>query len=236
MKTKLLSLILLVPILLSGCDLFDEGDVEKTYDDVDQIALFPLEDNNNLGINVTSTTIQVQLITADGLAKSDVSVAFSAAGTATAGTDYSFGTASPITIAAGSATADIVINFVVSSVAGVTTTGIDVDADSARTAGTYAGITATGGSGTGATFDVTIDAGGQASIAIATAGTGYTSSDSFTVAAASIGATGPDLTFDVSDLTGSFAGGEVQIDLSLDASNSVKVAGNLGASTVYMAK
>ncbi len=72
MKTKLLSLILLVPILLSGCDLFDKGDVEKTYDDVDQLALFPLEDNNNLGINVTSTTIQVQLITADGLAKSDV--------------------------------------------------------------------------------------------------------------------------------------------------------------------
>ncbi len=52
------------------------------------------------------------------------SVAFSAAGTATAGTDYTFGTPSPITIAAGSATADIEINFVVSSVAGVSITGV----------------------------------------------------------------------------------------------------------------
>lgn len=156
MKNKIFSIILLLPLLLVGCDsLFDKGDVEKTYDGPDQVGLFPLEDNNNVGINVTSTSIQVQLISKDGLATSDVPIAFSAAGgsTARATTDYSFSTASPVTIPAGSATAEIGIDFVVTTLDEVGNANID----SLRATGTYSGLTAaTSGSGTGATFDVEV--------------------------------------------------------------------------------
>ena len=169
MKNRIVLLGLILPMLVIGCDsLFDKGDVEKTYDGPDQVGFFPLEDNNNLGCAVQSTTIQVQLISSNGTARSAVPVNFSAAGgsTARATTDYSFGTPSPVTIAAGETTTDIDINFVVTTV-----DFVDVDAytdamdqgdfSEARTFGTYSGLTAAGASGTGATFNVTVPAFGE---------------------------------------------------------------------------
>ncbi|RNC84627.1 MAG: hypothetical protein ED557_06515 [Balneola sp.] len=239
MKFKKLAYILLFPALLVGCDsLFDKGDVENTYDGPDQVGFFPLQDSNNLGCNVTSTTIQVQLISSDGTASSDVSVNFSAAGgsTASAGTDYSFGTTSPVTISAGETTADIDIDFVVTTVGSITQPSYDgTTTDTLRTAGTYSGVTA-GGSGTGATFDVVVDTTGAAAVTIASGGTGYACTDSFTITDANLGGGGaPDLTFDVADLTGSFAASEVLLLLQLDGS-SATVAANLDSTNVFMAQ
>lgn len=162
MKFKKLAYILLFPALLVGCDsLFDKGDVEKTYDGPDQVGLFPLQDSNNLGCNVQSTTIQLQLISSNGVAASDVPINFSAAGgsSARATTDYSFGTASPVTIPAGGTTVDIPVNFVVTTMDLVATDAADID--SARAFGTYAGLTGLGGSGTGAEFTVVVSPFGE---------------------------------------------------------------------------
>ncbi|MEQ9264931.1 MAG: hypothetical protein RLN81_06910 [Balneolaceae bacterium] len=239
MKNKIFSLLLLIPVLFVGCDdLFDKGDVEKTYDGPDQLAFFPLEDNNNLSATNTSTTIQVQLISADGVASSDIAVNFSAnaSSTARAGTDYSFATPSPITISAGEATADITVNFVVTTINAVAVTGA-ADADSFRVEADYSGLAATGGSGTGATFDVSVDADGVATVTVATGGTGYASADTFTITDANLGGGGaPDLTFAVSDLTGSFTAGEVLLTLDLGDTAGFVLAENLKSSNVFMAK
>lgn len=118
MKKKILIALFLLPVLLVGCDdLFDKGDVEKTYDGADQIGLFPLEDNNDLSAGATSTTIEVQLIAKKQLS-SDLPITFSAdaSSTAQAGVHYNFVTTSPVTLPAGSSTVDIQINFVAGSV------------------------------------------------------------------------------------------------------------------------
>lgn len=239
MKNKIFSLLLLIPVLFVGCDdLFDKGDVEKTYDGPDQLAFFPLEDNNNLSATNNSTTIQVQLISKDGTASSDISVSFSAnaSSTARAGTDYSFATPSPITISAGEATADITVNFVVTTINAVGVTGV-ADADTFRVEADYAGLAATGGSGTGATFDVSVDADGAATVTVATGGTGYASTDTFTITDATLGGGGaPDLAFSVSDLTGSFTAGEVLLTLDLGDTAGYVLAENLKSSNVFMAK
>ncbi len=157
MKFKKLAYILLFPALLVGCDsLFDKGDVEKSYDGPDQVGLFPLQDSNNLGCNVQSTTIQLQLISSNGVAASDVPINFSAAGGSSARptTDYSFGAASPVTIPAGGTTVDIPVNFVVTTMDLAATDATDID--SARAFGTYAGLADLGGSGTGAEFTVEV--------------------------------------------------------------------------------
>lgn len=331
MKNRIVLLGLILPMLVIGCDsLFDKGDVEKTYDGPDQVGFFPLEDNNNLGCAVQSTTIQVQLISSNGTARSAVPVNFSAAGgsTARATTDYSFGTPSPVTIAAGETTANIDINFVVTTVdvisvdpktmtddgdfdaartfgtySGLTATGASgtgatfnvtvpafgqlttasdtTDADPLRTAGTYNNVSATGGSGAGAVFDVVIDAAGAAtvtidttgagtryvagefltipalgnwnlgsdivvevtgvsaqaapSVAVATGGTGYACSDTFTFSDAQLGGGGAgNLVVDVGDLTGSFAADEVLLLLQMDGSDA-RVAANLDSTNVFMA-
>lgn len=66
----------------------------------------------------------------------------------------------------------------------------------------YEGVSATGGSGTGATFDVTVDASGAATVTVASAGTGYKVGDTLTIADADLGGGGAaDLTFDVASIT-----------------------------------
>ena len=75
-------------------------------------------------------------------------------------------------------------------------------ADALRTPGTYSGRAATGGAGSGLTVTVTIadagaGAGGAVSVTVVNGGAGYVSGNTLTVAAALIGTTGPDVTFQV---------------------------------------
>lgn len=146
-----------MPLLVAGgCDsLFDKGDVDKVYTGPDQVAFYPLESNNNVGINVTSTVLEVQYIATDELSTS-TQIAFAKTGSSTAieGEHFTFGTPSPVTLDAGSWSTDIVVNFIVSTITGISDTEID---SSFTAAGSYDGVTATGGSPTeAATFDVVI--------------------------------------------------------------------------------
>jgi hypothetical protein len=117
MKTRLLSLVLLLPLLFTGCDnLFDEGDKEKTYDGPNQVAFFPLEENYDLNSGTTTAMVEVQLITGSSSgAGSDVTVTFSTGGTAVSGTHYNISSNS-VTIPAGEFSTDVVVNFVPGSV------------------------------------------------------------------------------------------------------------------------
>jgi hypothetical protein len=58
------------------------------------------------------------------------------------------------------------------------------------TAGTYFGVPLTGGSGSGATADITVAAGGVTVVALDKPGSGYTVGDNLSAAAANIGGTG----------------------------------------------
>jgi len=113
---KKLPLLLLFAVLFAGCDsLFDQGDIEKTYDGPDVVAFFPLQLQTRVVNN--QAVVQVQLIGPQR--SSDLSVRFSVDGasTAVAGTHYNIATSSPVTIPANSSTANIVINMVPGSLA-----------------------------------------------------------------------------------------------------------------------
>jgi hypothetical protein len=115
--------LLLVPFLLTGClnDLFDQPDY--TYDGPDVVEF------RNLTQTVTepagggaaiTITNPMQLISADGLAGSDVAVSFEvdAANTsAVAGTHYTLNTTSPVTIASGSAATNLSLDILDSPLA-----------------------------------------------------------------------------------------------------------------------
>jgi hypothetical protein len=96
--------------------------------------------------------------------------------------------------------------------------GVDVT----RTPGTYNGRVATGGTGSGATFNVVVAQGaeildltdpqnpisfvpaqyqgGAVSVTVSAGGLGYVAGDTLTVASALIGTTGPDVTFDIASV------------------------------------
>lgn len=70
-----------------------------------------------------------------------------------------------------------------------------------RTDGTYTGVSHTGGSGTGATFDVVVTSGIISSVTVNTGGSGYQVGDVLTVASADIGGDAlPDLSLNVATL------------------------------------
>jgi len=74
--------------------------------------------------------------------------------------------------------------------------------DGNRTEGVFSNVAYTGGSGTGATFTITIDDTGAASIAVGYGGRGYVIDDTITVADSELGGGGgPSLTFDVATVT-----------------------------------
>jgi hypothetical protein len=89
---------------------------------------------------------------------------------------------------------------------GVVSTINTISAASAlRTPGTYTGVATTGGTGAGLTVTVTIaDAGsgegGAVSVTVVNGGAGYVTGNTITVAAALIGTTGPDVTFQVASV------------------------------------
>jgi hypothetical protein len=113
---KTLIILVMLPLFLTGClnDLFDKGDVEKTYDGPTVVAFFPLLREVTLAAG--STFVQVQLIGEQR--SSDLSVNFTVAGasTAVAGTHYTIGS-SPVTIAAGTSTVNIPITLIGGSLA-----------------------------------------------------------------------------------------------------------------------
>ena len=103
--------VLLLPLLFMGCDdLFDKGDVEKSYDGPDVVAFADLQSTVNEG---SSLTVEIQFISSQGLANSDVNISISAEGVtddpATPNT-YSLSTNS-VTISSGTATAEMTVDF-----------------------------------------------------------------------------------------------------------------------------
>ena len=108
MKSKLLVLALL-PFLTLGCsDLFDKGDVEKSYDGPDVVAFADLESEVDEGDDLT---VEVQFISSKGLANSDVTVTISVDGSSTAQAAHYSLSATSVTIPSGSATATFTIDF-----------------------------------------------------------------------------------------------------------------------------
>ena len=82
--------------------------------------------------------------------------------------------------------------------AGVITTG-----GAAYTVGAYAAVPLTGGSGTGATADITVTAGAITIVTLFNPGTGYNINDVLSVAPANVGGTGSGFTYTVTDTTSS---------------------------------
>lgn len=113
MKIKILLISMLLPLLFIGCDdLFDKGEVEKTYDGPDVVEFFPLQQEVDLAEDATAT-IAVQLIGAQRT--SDLSVSYSVDSgnsTAEAGTHYNITTPSPVTITSGSSSVDIEVDLI----------------------------------------------------------------------------------------------------------------------------
>jgi hypothetical protein len=116
MKIKLI-ILLVLPLLLTGClnDLFDKGDVEKTYDGPTVVGFFPLQREATLASG--ATFVQVQLIGEQRTADLAVSYTVSGTSTAVAGTHYTITSPSPVTIAAGTSTVNIGINLIAGSIA-----------------------------------------------------------------------------------------------------------------------
>lgn len=99
--------VLMFPLLLTGCsDMFDKGDVDKSYDGPDVVGFSDLQSTVDEG---TETTVEVQLISSNGVADSDVNVSISAEGDAPAST-YSLSSNS-VTIASGSVSAELTVTF-----------------------------------------------------------------------------------------------------------------------------
>lgn len=77
------------------------------------------------------------------------------------------------------------------------------------TAGTYLGVALTGGSGTGATANITVAAGAVTAVAIASPGTGYVAGDALSATAATLGGTGSGFSVPVAH-TGVWFSGVIQ--------------------------
>jgi len=86
-------------------------------------------------------------------------------------------------------------------------------ADANRTTGTYTGVATTStGSGTGATFDVTVDSNGFPNITIANAGTGYLFNDTVVIADSVLGSGGgANITLTINGISGSTPDNETRL-------------------------
>jgi hypothetical protein len=102
---KHILMLAVIPLLFAGCDdLFDKGDTDKAYDGPDQVAWNELEAEITEG---ESYTLEVQFISSEGLAPSDVSVTFSVGGSFDSGSATV--TSSPVTISSGSASVTVTV-------------------------------------------------------------------------------------------------------------------------------
>lgn len=111
---KLLKNILLLFVVssfaLTGCDdMFDKGDVEKAYDGPDVVGFKPLQATATEG--GSDVTIEVQLISSEGLASSDITVNLSVDGESSAtAANYTLNSNS-VTIASGTASGEFTVSF-----------------------------------------------------------------------------------------------------------------------------
>lgn len=106
----ILILAVLSPLVLAGCDdLFDKGHTERAYDGPDRIGLFPETAESEEG---SSVEIEVQYISSQGLANSDVNANIVVDNEATTAEEahYELSTTS-VTIPSGSATTSFTVNF-----------------------------------------------------------------------------------------------------------------------------
>ena len=95
-------------------------------------------------------------------------------------------------------------------VSGVETVTNISAADAARAAGTYTNVAATGGSGSGATFNVTVSALGAAVVTVSKPGAGYVSGETLSIADVDLGGGGAaTLTFDTDSIYGGTLGAGV---------------------------
>jgi hypothetical protein len=86
---------------------------------------------------------------------------------------------------------------------GIATVNTVSAADVLRVEGTYNGVSATGGTGSGATFNVVVDGSGAATVIVVSSGTGYTVGDVLTISDSDLGDGGAaNLTFTVATLAG----------------------------------
>ena len=92
-------------------------------------------------------------------------------------------------------------------VTGIEAVQIQPSADAARSAGTYEDVVPNGGTGSGATFDVVVAAGGGTTVTPVLPGSGYTQGDSITIPASRIGGNGSDVTFNVDVFGGTLGAG-----------------------------
>jgi hypothetical protein len=86
---------------------------------------------------------------------------------------------------------------------GIATVGTIGAADALREEGTYSGVTATGGTGSGATFNVVVNGSGAATVTVVSPGTGYAVGNVLTIPDSALGSGGAAaLTFNVATLAG----------------------------------
>lgn len=76
-----------------------------------------------------------------------------------------------------------------------------ITAGTLYTNGTYLNVPLTGGTGSGATANITVSGGGVTAVTLVSRGQGYTAADSLSAAAANIGGTGSGFSIPVSTIT-----------------------------------
>lgn len=114
MKYKIIVLAL-IPLLFMGCnDLFDKGDVEKSYEGPAVVAFKPL--NLEASLASGSVSVEVQLIASEARS-ADLPISFSVSSeveetTAVAGVHYTIATSSPVTLSSGSWTTNVTLNLI----------------------------------------------------------------------------------------------------------------------------
>ncbi|HEX6982920.1 MAG TPA: hypothetical protein VF181_09175 [Balneolaceae bacterium] len=111
-----LLLLATAPLLFAGCEsLFNKGDVEKVYTGPDLVEFKPLTTEMQIVVDSLGNhsggvaELKVQLISAEGLAESDVAVSFSVDGSSTATDGHYNLSATSVTIPSGSATTSFTI-------------------------------------------------------------------------------------------------------------------------------
>ena len=95
-------------------------------------------------------------------------------------------------------------------------------ANGSRTSGTYLGVSATGGSGTSATFDVVVDANGLPIVTLKNAGYNYAANNTLTITDALLGGGGaPNIIITVTAVTGG-AGSSATFSVRLNANGQIQ--------------
>lgn len=113
---KLLLLSLVLGFMTTSCsDLFDEGDVKKTYDGPSVVAFYPLQQTRSIAATPV-TGVDIQLIGEQRTSDLTVSFSVSSTSTAVSGTHFTI-SGTTATIAAGTSTVRVPINLIAGSLA-----------------------------------------------------------------------------------------------------------------------